>query len=738
VFETVLVANRGEIAVRVLSTLRRMDIRGVAVYSDADATARHVAEADDAFRIGPGPARHSYLCVEAIVQAAVRSGADAVHPGYGFLSERAELARACETAGIVFIGPPPAVIVLMGDKIRAKAVAFEAGVPVVPGRAGPGLSDEDLMAAALEIGFPVLLKPSAGGGGKGMHQVTEEGSLRTAIATARREAQGAFGDDSLFVERWVDQARHVEIQVLADTHGGVVHLGERECSLQRRHQKIVEEAPSPALDEDTRQAMATHAVALAHHCGYVGAGTVEFVVPSAHPDTYFFLEMNTRLQVEHPVTELVTGLDLVELQVQVAAGQPLPFTQGEVRRHGHAVEARVYAEDPASGFLPTGGQVLAYREPDGPGIRVDSGLAVGTTVGTLYDPMLAKVVAWAPQREQALRRLQKALGETVILGLGTNVDFLRSLTGDPEVVAGQLHTGLVDRHAAQMLGAGTAPGGHLDPGIAGALVAAAVADASSAAVADPASAAVAGGSNGRRVPRGDRFALADGWRFGGPAWQERRYQVDGGDPVTLRVRAAGRVGAVPATWDVQICPSDVAPALAFEAIVPVPTVEHGVPTTAADRDSPVVVEGVVVAVQGSRLTVRRSDRTWHYAHARDGEIRWLGRAGTAWAVRAMTRYSPGTRAGVTARAGGVVRSPMPGSVVVVAVAPGDVVVAGDPLVVVEAMKMEHTVVAPIDGVVGPGVVSPGAQVALDAVLATVVPHGQRDPVAVEGGAGGGS
>src|SRR5215468_669226 len=412
-FDTVLVANRGEIAVRVVRTLRGLGIRSVAVFSDADEGARHVREADIAVRIGPtgpeqigagltgvgrapdpgaptsrpgslaGTAADGYLSIERIVAAAAQTGAQAVHPGYGFLAENADFARACERAGLVFVGPPAAAIEAMGDKIRAKQLVSVAGVPVVPGRSEPGLTDADLVAAAAEVGFPVLLKPSAGGGGKGMRLVRDAGALAEEIAAARREARGAFGDDTLLLERYVERPRHVEIQVLADAHGTVLHLGERECSLQRRHQKIIEEAPSPLLDEAGRARMGAAAVQVARAVGYTGAGTVEFIVPADAPAQFSFLEMNTRLQVEHPVTELVTGLDLVEWQLRVAAGEPLGFGQPDVRLTGHAIEARVYAEDPARGFLPTGGPVLSLSEPSR--IRVDSGLAEGILVGSDYD-----------------------------------------------------------------------------------------------------------------------------------------------------------------------------------------------------------------------------------------------------------------------------------------------------------------------------------------------------------------
>lgn len=450
-FSTVLVANRGEIAVRVIRTLRQLGIRSVAVFSDADADARHVREADTAVRIGPAAAAESYLSVERLLDAARRTGAEAVHPGYGFLAENAAFAQACTDAGLAFIGPPASAISLMGDKIRAKETVKAAGVPVVPGSSGSGLTDAELVCASMEIGMPVLLKPSAGGGGKGMRLVRDEAVLAEEIAAARREARSSFGDDTLLVERWVDRPRHIEIQVLADAHGNVVHLGERECSLQRRHQKVIEEAPSVLLDEKTRAAMGAAAVDAARSCGYVGAGTVEFIVPGVDPSSYYFMEMNTRLQVEHPVTELITGLDLVELQLRVAAGQPLGFDQSDVTLTGHAIEARVCAEDPARGFLPSGGTVLALSEPSGGAVRTDSGLTAGVPVGSTYDPMLSKVIVHGPDRATALRMLRAALADTVILGVQTNAGFLRRLLAHPDVVSGDLDTGLVERDLAELL-----------------------------------------------------------------------------------------------------------------------------------------------------------------------------------------------------------------------------------------------------------------------------------------------
>ena len=443
-FSTVLVANRGEIAVRVIRTLRAMGIRSVAVYSDADADARHVAEADVAVRIGPPPARLSYLDIDAVVAAAVRTGAHAVHPGYGFLSENARFAAALEAAGVVFIGPRAVAIETMGDKIAAKSAVSAFGVPVVPGIAEPGLCDADLIAAAAGIGYPVLVKPSAGGGGKGMRRVEDPADLPAALAGARREAAAAFGDDTLFLERFVLRPRHIEVQVLADAHGTVLHLGERECSLQRRHQKVIEEAPSPLLDDATRARIGAAACDTARSVDYLGAGTVEFIVSADRPDEFFFMEMNTRLQVEHPVTEMTTGIDLVEWQVRIAAGQPLTHRQDDIRLRGHAIEARVYAEDPGAGFLPTGGPVLAVTEPSGPHVRIDSGLSAGMTVGSDYDPMLAKVIAHGPDRGEALRRLDDALAHTAVLGVGTNIDFLRFVLADDDVASGRLDTALLE------------------------------------------------------------------------------------------------------------------------------------------------------------------------------------------------------------------------------------------------------------------------------------------------------
>jgi acetyl-CoA/propionyl-CoA carboxylase biotin carboxyl carrier protein len=524
VFEAVLVANRGEIAVRVIRTLRRLGVRAITVYGPGDADARHVHEADAAVEV-PG-----YLDIDAVVSAALRAGARAIHPGYGFLSENAAFAAAVERAGLVFVGPPAGVIELMGDKIRAKETVAAFGVPVVPGTGAPGMTDGQLADEARKIGFPVLIKPSAGGGGKGMRLVRTDDALAEEIAAARRVAKGAFGDDTLLIERWIDRPRHIEIQVLADTHGTVVHLGERECSLQRRHQKIIEEAPSVLLDTDTRIAMGAAAVRAARACGYVGAGTIEFIVPSEDPGSFFFMEMNTRLQVEHPVTELVTRVDLVESQLRIAAGAAIG--KSDVTMHGHAIEARIYAEDPDRGFLPTGGRVLTLTEPDLEGVRIDSGLREGGEVGSAYDPMLAKVIAYGEDRATAIARLRAALVGTRVLGVTTNLGFLYRLLGDPDVAAGDLDTGLVEARADDLIGLAPPP----EVAVAAALAARAERTA-------------AGGW-------ADPFSAQTGWRVGGPAWDTHVLRIGPGDPVEVRVRD-GLVsvdGGAPLPAAVQVVP----------------------------------------------------------------------------------------------------------------------------------------------------------------------------------------
>ncbi|NUS03758.1 MAG: ATP-grasp domain-containing protein [Nonomuraea sp.] len=664
-FDRVLIANRGEIAVRVIRTLRALGVESVAVCTPADAGARHAREADTTLEVT------NYLDIEAIVGAALASGAQAVHPGYGFLAENAAFARRCAEAGLVFVGPPPEAIDAMGDKIRAKATVSAAGVPVVPGGAEPGDALEEWAE------FPALIKPSAGGGGKGMVLVRSAAELPDALASARRTARAAFGDGTLLIERYVDSPRHIEIQVLADAHGNVVHLGERECSLQRRHQKIIEEAPSPFVTPGMRAHMGAAAVEAARAVGYVGAGTVEFIVDGA-TGAYHFMEMNTRLQVEHPVTELVTGLDLVELQVRVAAGEPLPFGQDDVRLRGHAVEARVYAEDPARGFLPSGGRVLALREPaggtGGDRVRVDSGLVEGGVVGSEYDPMLSKVIAWAPERTDALRALDRALAGTAVLGVVTNVPFLRALAAHPAVVAGELDTGLVERVLPELLPDAGAPE---EVAAAAALVF-------------------------HALPQGpDPWQVTDGWRVGERAW------------TTWRLESRDGVHAVP----VRGLPERSAEVRMDGRPVPA-SIRTGGSSPAGVRTG----DGVSPAgfgAGGGELAVTLGGRTTRYLCARDGDTLWLGRGGASWAFTRHLIGDPGDRPGAAAAGDGVVRSPMPGTVLVVKVQPGDRVSEGQPLVIVEAMKMEHTVTAPRDGVVAELPVQPGKPVDMDAVLAVV-------------------
>ena len=443
--ERLLIANRGEIALRVIRACRELGIESVAVYSDADTRSLHVTLADRAVRIGPPPPSESYLSIGALLGAARESGADAIHPGYGFLSENAAFARACEEAGIAFIGPPASAIEKMGSKIAARALAVRAGVPVVPGGVPSDQSDESIRAVVRDIGFPILLKPAAGGGGIGMKEVHDEAQLADASARARREARAAFGDDTLYVERLVMRPRHVEFQILADHHGNVIHVFERECSIQRRHQKVIEESPSTAVTPALRARMGEAAVAVARAAGYRSAGTIEFLLDGAGDDArFYFLEMNTRLQVEHPVTEEVTGIDLVRAQIDIASGEPLAWTQAQLSQRGHAIECRVYAEDPQTD-LPQAGPLLIYREPMMPGIRIDSGVIEGGEISVHYDPMIAKLIARGDSREAARRRAHAALRAYPILGVRTNIPLLLALLEHPRFIGGDLDTGLLDR-----------------------------------------------------------------------------------------------------------------------------------------------------------------------------------------------------------------------------------------------------------------------------------------------------
>jgi acetyl-CoA/propionyl-CoA carboxylase biotin carboxyl carrier protein len=663
-FSTVLVANRGEIACRVLRTLRDLGIASVAVYSDADVAARHVALADVAVRLGPAAPAASYLNIAAVIEAARATGAEAIHPGYGFLAENADLARACAAAGIVFVGPGVEALDIMGDKIRAKVHVGRANVPVIPGHAEPGRTDAELIAAADQVGFPLLIKPSAGGGGKGMTVVERPDDLPDALRAARRVARSAFADDTLFLERYLASPRHIEVQVLADAHGSVIHLGERECSLQRRHQKVIEEAPSPLLDDDARRRIGDLACEVARSVGYVGAGTVEFLVSNDAPADFFFMEMNTRLQVEHPVTELVTGIDLVEWQLRVAAGQRLDRTQRDVRVTGHAVEARVYAENPARGFLPTTGRVLLLDEPAGAGVRVDSALQPGLAITGDYDPLLSKVIAWGEDRAQALARLDAALAATTVLGVHTNLDFLRQVLADPAVRGGHLDTGLLERRLPELT----------------------FRSADAAVV----TAAVLWG----RADVGEGAWRRDGWRMG--IDQPTRYSVATSADTSVQVAVRG----APDAATVAIDDGDVVPAR----------------LTRLDGDT-------------ARLELDGIARTFRIAT--DGDTTWVGAAGASVELRLRSRADQlaDALARITRVPGQVspeVRSPMPGTVVAVSVATGDHVTAGQTLLSVEAMKMEHRLTATTDGIVTI-TARPADLVKLDQVLATITPHPHEGP-----------
>jgi acetyl-CoA/propionyl-CoA carboxylase, biotin carboxylase, biotin carboxyl carrier protein len=498
-FERLLIANRGEIAVRVIRACRELGIESVAVYSDADADALHVLLADRAVLLGPAQASASYLAIPRIIDAARRTGAQAVHPGYGFLSENAAFAQACADAGLVFVGPPPDAIARMGSKIEARRLAQRAGVPVVPGDTPAEQADEAIAATIERVGLPVLLKPSGGGGGIGMRIVREPHEIADQVRGARRDALGAFGDPTLYVERLVERPRHVEFQVLADAHGAVVHLFERECSLQRRHQKVIEESPSVALTPRLRERMGAAAIAVTRAAGYRNAGTIEFLLDGAGDEApFYFLEMNTRLQVEHPVTEAVTGLDLVHAQLRIAAGEPLPWTQAGLQQRGHAVECRVYAEDPAQGFLPQAGPLLLYREPRGPGIRVDVGVAEGDAVSVHYDPLLAKLVVQGESREVVIRRAAAALREFAVLGIPTNIAYLLEVLQHPAFIAGEVDTRFLDRETPALVAA-----------IAARQPPAAAIAAAAASFAPP---VPAGRARGSAVP--DPWTTLQGWRPG--------------------------------------------------------------------------------------------------------------------------------------------------------------------------------------------------------------------------------
>jgi acetyl/propionyl-CoA carboxylase alpha subunit len=640
---TLLVANRGEIAARVIRTASAMGIHTVAVYSDPDAHAPYVALADEAVRLPGASSAETYLRGDAIIQAALDTGADAVHPGYGFLSENAGFAQACADAGLIFVGPPPAAIAAMGSKLEAKARMEAAGVPVLPGTTVT--PDTDLDAAGERIGYPLLVKAAFGGGGRGMRVVHSAAELAEAVASAGREAGSAFGDATVFLERFVVDPRHVEVQIFGDTGGDVVHLFERECSIQRRYQKIVEECPSPAVDDELRAALGAAAVAAGKAIGYVGAGTVEFVLDRS--GAFFFLEVNTRLQVEHPVTELVTGLDLVELQLRVAEGNPLPTDARDARIDGHAIEVRLYAEDVPAGFLPATGTLHHFRIGPLPGIRVDTGVADGSVVSTHYDPMLAKVIAHGPTRRDAARRLARALRLARIHGVTTNRDLLVGILGEPEFLAGGTDTGYLTRHDPAALGM-PGPGAERLPSVAAAL-------AQQAA---------------------DRGAISD-WRYVSPAGQRTRYTLG-----EREIEISFRLG-----------PGD--------------------PAVSVDSSELPAVR--LIGVGADRVELEVGGRRRRYAVARCGDVTYVdGPEGSFELVRVPRYVDPAAVAHV-----GSLLAPMPGTVLRVLAEAGDTVIAGQPLVVLEAMKMEHTVSSPGVGAVTEVQVKPGDQVDAGQVLAVV-------------------
>lgn len=677
-FDTVLVANRGEIAVRIIATLRRMGIRSIAVYSDVDRDARHVYEADSAFRLGPSPASESYLHQGRLLQAATDSRAQAIHPGYGFLAENASFVRACEQSDLVFIGPSAQSVEIMGDKIRAKLTVAAAGVPVVPGRTAPSMTNDELSSAAIEIGYPVLIKPSAGGGGKGMRLVDSHDGFNDAITSARREALASFGDDTLFLERFVARPRHIEVQVLADSFTNTIHLGERECTLQRRHQKVIEEAPSTLLNVESRGRITSSAIQAAKAVNYRGVGTVEFIVSADAPDEFFFMEMNTRLQVEHPVTEMVTGLDLVEQQILVAAGEPLRLTQDDVHISGHAFEARIYAEDPERGFLPTGGTVLTLREPSASGVRVDSSLREGLVVGSQYDPMLSKIIAHGPDRASALARLCHALGKTVVLGVTTNTDFLQALLALPDVRDGHIDTGLIERKLDQLVFRG--PYARTLP------VEVAVAFAMGELIQH----------QGCETPS-SRWDLLDGWRLGDPC--QTQWLMGTSSGATLRISTTGTPR---------------------NALV---SVEHLDGTEfVADATVHAVVHSSTTP-PGGRMLLEIDDRSYNVVNdARDG-VNWIWIDGHSYSLRVQPAVR---RRAAASSTDGELRSPMPGSVLELLAAQGEEVAKGTRLVVIEAMKMEHAVVAPFSGVIAEVMVSTGDQVVVDQVLVQIEPLDEVD------------
>jgi len=670
-FTKILIANRGEIACRVAATARRLGIRTVAVYSEADAGAKHVAVCDEAVLIGPAAAKDSYLRGDKIIEVAKATGAQAIHPGYGFLSENAAFADAVQAAGLVFIGPPGSSMRAMGSKSAAKQLMEGANVPLVPGYHGDAQDPAFLRQQADRIGYPVLLKASAGGGGKGMRVVERSEDFEAALASCKREAISSFGDDKVLVEKYLIRPRHIEIQVFADSQGNCVYLHERDCSVQRRHQKVLEEAPAPGMPPERRAAMGEAAVSAARAVGYVGAGTVEFI---ANQDgSFYFMEMNTRLQVEHPVTEMITGTDLVEWQLRVAFGEPLPKQQHQLAIHGHAIEARVYAENPEKGFLPSIGTLRHMDVPravefelgaDGgagasapAAVRIDSGVREGDAISPFYDPMIAKLIVWGADRTQALARLSQALGEMRIVGLATNIAFLKRLVEGEAFSSADLDTGLIERHGATLFPApAPAPLGVL------------------------ALAALALGDAGQAANESDPWRRASGWRMNG----DYRRVLSFADEYSAALEGgAYRVGLTyrQDAWDIDL---------------------------GGERQR---VE--LVRREGAELALRVGETALHGCVRRDGDVFHIFSGGRHYT---LAYNDPMAHAGELEAVGGRLTAPMPGKVVAVLVQSGKDVKKGEPLVIMEAMKMEHTIAAPSDGLVEEVLYGVGDQVADGAPL----------------------
>ncbi|TCS36495.1 3-methylcrotonoyl-CoA carboxylase alpha subunit [Paucimonas lemoignei] len=649
-FSKILIANRGEIACRVIKTARRLGIATVAVYSEADANARHVRLADEAVLIGGAEARDSYLKGERILEAARQTGAQAIHPGYGFLSENEDFAESCERAGVVFIGPPASAIRAMGSKSAAKALMDQAGVPLTPGYHGDRQEPDFLAQEAARIGYPVLIKASAGGGGKGMRRVDAPEDFAAALASCKREAINAFGDDHVLVEKYVLKPRHIEIQVFGDSHGNCVYLFERDCSVQRRHQKVLEEAPAPGMTPERRAAMGKAAVDAAKAVGYVGAGTVEFI---ANQDgSFYFMEMNTRLQVEHPVTEMITGLDLVEWQLRVASGEPLPLAQEQLTIHGHAIEARIYAEEPEKGFLPSTGRLLHLAPPaESDHVRVDTGVEQGDEITPFYDPMIAKLIVWDLDRERALARLRKALTQYRVVGVANNIEFLARLATCPSFAHADLDTGLIEREQATLF-----PPEAAVPETAWLL----------AALTELLHEANAAASS---VEHGSPWLILDGWRLNGQG--VRSIALRHGD-VRQDVTVANAKGG----WELSLGESKV---FARGAIEP-----------------------------NGLLHVQLGERRLHAAVVIAAERRHVFVDGRAWPLTRVDNLYTG---GAGSEAEGGLRAPMPGKIVTLLAKAGDTVEKGTPLLVMEAMKMEHTITAPAKGTLKAFCFAPGDQVA---------------------------